>query len=71
MRTECIIVYEVLLPSGQDNTITVPYKGGEGKPIEFVQWEERIAKALKEGGKYQSRFTELILEGYKKAGAIL
>jgi hypothetical protein len=71
MRTECIVINEVLLPSGQDNTITIPYKGGEGEPVEFIQWEERIAKALKEGGQYKSRFTELILEGYNKAEAIL
>ncbi|MBE3144542.1 MAG: hypothetical protein IMZ61_11555 [Planctomycetes bacterium] len=71
MRTECIMASEVLLPSGQDTVITIPYKGGEGEPVEFVQWEEKIAKAMKEGGKIQSRFTKLILEGYNKAGAIL
>jgi hypothetical protein len=70
MRTECILINEVLLPSGQNKTILIPYKGGEGEPVEFIPTEDKMAKAMSEG-KFQSRFTELILEGYNKAEAIL
>lgn len=70
MRTECIIVNEVLLPSGDDQTIVIPYKGGEGEPVEFLS-DDPVTKALAEGGaKFESRFTQLILDGYNRAGGL-
>lgn len=67
MRTECIILNEVLLPSGDDQTIVIPYKGGEGEPVEFLS-DDPVTKALAESGaKFESRFTQLILDGYNKA----
>ena len=65
MRTECIIVNEVLLPSGEDRTLVFPYKGGDGAPVEFLH-----SDLLSKADSYESRFTEVILKGYNKAGGI-
>jgi hypothetical protein len=69
MRTECIILNEVLVPSGEDKTVIVPYKGGEGEPVEFLN-NSKLEQATKEGH-YESRFTEIILEGYNKARSLV
>jgi hypothetical protein len=68
MRTECIIINEVFLPSGKDNTIIVLYKGGDGEPVEFLP-ENNIFKQA--GAHYKSRFTEIVLDGYNKARSIV
>jgi hypothetical protein len=62
MRTECIIINEVLLPSGKDRTVVIPYKGEEGEPVEFLP-DDKFKKA---GTDYKSRFTEIILSGYNR-----
>ena len=43
----------------------VPYKGGEGDPIEFVPND------LPEGAKFESRFTELALDGWNKSDTLI
>ena len=58
MRTECIIVNDIQLQSGTDNTVVVPYKGGDGEPVEF------LPEILPKEGKIESRFTEIALKGY-------
>jgi len=63
MRTECLIFNEVWVPEGKDHTVIVPYKGGEGVPVEFLPDD----KFNQEGVNYQSRFTEIILAGYNRA----
>ena len=60
MRTECIIVNDINLQSGKDKTCIVPYKGGDGEPVEFLPDEDYKDMPA------ESRFTELALEGYNK-----
>jgi hypothetical protein len=60
LRTECIILNEIEVPSGKDNTIVIPYKGGDGEPVEF------LPDNLPEDAKFESRFTEIALRGYNK-----
>lgn len=60
MRTECILLNEIEVPSGKDNTIVIPYKGGDGEPVEF------LPDNLPEEAKFKSRFTEIALQGYNK-----
>jgi hypothetical protein len=59
MRTECVIINDINLLTGQDSTIIIPYKGGEGEPVELL--EESI---VPDGAKVDSRFTEIALKGY-------
>jgi hypothetical protein len=60
MRTECLIFNDISFMTGKDVTSFIPYKGGEGKPVEFVK------SNVPEGGLIDSRFTEIALEGYNK-----
>jgi hypothetical protein len=59
MRTECIIINEILFDTGKDNTIIIPYKGGDGDPVEFL--ENKL-----EGISPESRFTEVAIKGYNR-----
>ena len=65
MRTECIILNGISLPSGKDYTVIVPYKGGEGEPVEF------LPNNLPEGAKFESRFTELAVDGWNKSDTLI
>jgi hypothetical protein len=60
MRTECLIINEIQLPSGKDHTTIVPYKGGEGEPVEFLDGSELNKPDLA----CESRFTKIILAAY-------
>ena len=59
MRTECIIVNDINLLTGEDKTLIVPYKGGDGEPVVFLP-------DLDTPDEIQSRFTAIALEGYRK-----
>jgi hypothetical protein len=37
MRTECIIVVDVALPTGDDSFLLQTFKGGDGEPVEFLE----------------------------------
>jgi hypothetical protein len=67
MRTECIIFEDITLPSGEDYTGVIPYKGGDGVPVEFIT-DGILAEAMA-NGKYESRFPEVLLSGYNKAAS--
>jgi len=60
MRTECIILNDIQLQTGKDATVIVPYKGGDGEPVEFLP-------NTFDGMECESRFTELAIRGYNKA----
>jgi hypothetical protein len=60
MRTECLIFNDISFVTGKDATHIIPYKGGEGTPVEFLE------SKFPEGGSYESRFTELAIQGYNK-----
>lgn len=64
MRTECLIVEDIPLPSGEGHTDVIPYKGGEGVPVEF------LPDTFPKDACYESRFPKLILQGYNKAGGL-
>ena len=57
MRTECIIINGIPLPDGKDEMIMVPYKGGEGEPVELLPDTYK-------GLDFESRFTELVRKGW-------
>ena len=57
MRTECILINGIPLPDGKDEMIMIPYKGGEGEPVEF------LPDTFK-GLDFESRFTKLVREGW-------
>jgi len=59
MRTECLIIENINILSGKDSVEIIPYKGGEGYPVEFLP--DILPKEM---GKYESRFPELVLKGY-------
>ena len=59
MRTECLIIEDISIPSGKDTVKLLPYKGGDGLPVEFLS-----DVLLNETDKYESRFPELVLKGY-------
>jgi hypothetical protein len=59
MRTECIIINDILFDTGKDNTTVIPYKGGDKEPVEFI--ENKF-----EGVNPESRFTEVAINGYNK-----
>jgi hypothetical protein len=65
MRTECIIINEIWLPEGKDHTTIIPYKGGDGEPVEF------LPNNFPEGATLKSRFTEVALDGYNRAKEII
>lgn len=70
LRTECLIINDIKLPSGEDRIKVTPYKGGlDGKkwvgPVEFLE------KTYPDEAKFESRFTELILKGYNAADKML
>ena len=60
MRTECLIFNDISFVTGKDATHVIPYKGGAGKPVEFLE------NTLPDGVSMDSRFTEIALEGYNK-----
>jgi len=66
MRTECIVVNDISLPSGKDSTTVVPYRGGDGELVTFLDIKKEFGGDTPE--KIESRFTELVLEGYNSAG---
>ena len=61
MRTECLIFNDISFVTGEDVTQIIPYKGGEGQPVEFLP-----DSPLPEGGSINSRFTEIAIKGYNK-----
>jgi hypothetical protein len=60
MRTECIILDEVDLKTGTDRYMMVPYKGGDGDPVQFLENE------VTDIDKIESIFTEFVMKGYKE-----
>ena len=65
LRTECIILNGIYLPSGKEDMVMVPYKGGDGEPVEFIPNE------LPEGAEFKSRFAELAVDGWNKSDSII
>ena len=61
MRTECIIMNSIGLPDGDDETKIVPYKGGDGIPVEWLPDYDMDDSAV------TSRFTKIAQDGYKTA----
>jgi len=59
MRTECLIITDISFVTGGDVTHAIPYKGGEGVPVEFLDNPY-------EGKRLELRFTEVALRGYNK-----
>lgn len=57
MRTECVVIEGIKVPSGEEDVIIIPYKGGNGKPIEFLPVDNDMAQ-------YESRISEIVLRGY-------
>jgi len=60
MRTECLIFNDISFVTGKDVTHIIPYKGGAGEPVEFLE------SKIPEGAGVESRFTDLAMEGYNK-----
>jgi hypothetical protein len=58
MRTECIIIEGIEVPSGKEEVTIAPYKGGDGEKVEFLPNEL-------DGAGYKSRFVELVVQGWK------
>jgi hypothetical protein len=58
MRTECIIVEGIKMSSGEEDVIIIPYKGGNGKPVEFLPNNQGDLD------QYKSRISQIALSGY-------
>jgi hypothetical protein len=58
MRTECIVILEIDLKMEKDDVRIVPYKGGDGEPVEFIDRDFSNMEGMK------SAFTHYILKGY-------
>jgi hypothetical protein len=58
MRTECILVEGIKMPSGEEDIIIIPYKGGNGKPVEFLPNNQGDLD------QYKSRISQIALSGY-------
>lgn len=58
MRTDCLIVQTVDVILWKEEVKILPYKGGEGKPIEFLPLPEGWEKS-------STRFLDLIRKGYE------
>lgn len=56
MRTECIVICEIELKSAKSEIYVLPYKGGEGEPVEFL--EEMRPDS------HESRFIDYVMKGY-------
>ena len=61
MRTECLIFNDISFVTEKDVTHIIPYKGGEGQPVEFLP-----KSPIPEGVLIDSRFTSIALDGYNK-----
>jgi hypothetical protein len=57
MRTEVIIIEGIKVPSGKEDVLITPYKGGNGKPVEFLP-------DMPEMDQYESRISKVLLSGY-------
>lgn len=62
MRTECIMMIGIELPSGKKEMLITAYKGGDGTPVEFL----RDFK-MPEDVPFDSRFTDLAIKGWEDA----
>jgi hypothetical protein len=58
MRTECLIVEGINVPSGEELVLIAPYKGGDGEPVEF------LPNSFPEETPIETRFKDLIIQGY-------
>lgn len=58
MRTECIILLDVQLVGEKSHIEVVPFKGGEGEPVEFIENE------LSDMGGFESRFIGILRDWY-------
>jgi len=65
MRTECVVVHGIDLRDGGKHVEIAPYKGGDGEPVEFLELDKNL-----EGAPMDTRFDELILEGYESSSPI-
>jgi hypothetical protein len=61
MRKECIVICCVKFPSKESNVTVVPYKGGDGKDVEFID-EEMVLS----GKEFDSHIIDTLLVGYEK-----
>jgi hypothetical protein len=63
MRTECLVLSAINLPSGENETIVETYEGGEGMP---VVWK---GPPDMQGGHYENNLSLVVMNGWKKAAA--
>ena len=59
MRREVIIVVAIEVPDGKTRVLMQNYKGGDGESVEFLENDVPEDSAIK------TRFTELVLTGYR------
>ncbi|MCX5884312.1 MAG: hypothetical protein NT096_00105 [Proteobacteria bacterium] len=64
MRTECIMIEAIKVPSGKDEFLITPYKGGNGKPVEFLP-------EILDLSNFKSRIAGVLLAGYNSANRII
>lgn len=62
MRTEVLIVLSARLPDGEETMDAMPYKGGDGEPVVWL--DNEMPEGI-EG--FKSRFTDLARKAYAKA----
>lgn len=58
MRIECILVEGIKMPSGEEDIIIIPYKGGNDNPVEFLPNNQGDLD------QYKSRISQIALSGY-------
>ena len=58
MRTECLIIEGISVPSGKEECAIISYKGGDGEPVEF------LSNDLPKDAPFESRFANIVLKGY-------
>lgn len=64
MRVECLVMYGIPLPTGSEDFLIVPYKGGEGEPVEFLD-------KIPEQGIATCRFIMDVRNGYERGRAFI
>jgi hypothetical protein len=61
MRKECIVILDIELKTGLNSTLVIPFKGGEGEPVEFI--DEEIS--FSQDSVVSSGMVEIIMKCYK------
>lgn len=64
MRTECIIISDFPI-GGESNISIIPYKGGDGEPVEFLP-DDYFKDLIAQGAHFETRFKDILHAGYNK-----